>query len=302
MTATPVALRDRQAATFVGFWEELFHYPAPVILVCGRMGTGKTDFSLLLAEMALMYGWVEEVATNIKVDDPRFTQITSLSALEAWLNKDTSRKLFILDEAGIHIDARNPLSAINRKFRHMVFLLRKKRAKLIVVTQRWEDIDAAVRDLILCLVFKISKQHAVIESFVSDDFIEVFDVPKTSIRYDTYDVAEFHLVGGATPVAGEGWACECGRYFEVYNQTGSYKKAGEILGVSHETVRRMVRQHISHVSQMLNRGEDRVASSKGVGKQDSDFLHKNVRLAPNERSHNGREESPGIRFWREVKI
>ena len=62
--------------------EQIFEIPAPIVLICGRMGMGKTDFSLLLAELLLDQGMADAVATNIEIEDPRFTKVTSVFSLE----------------------------------------------------------------------------------------------------------------------------------------------------------------------------------------------------------------------------
>ena len=205
--------------------EELFRYPAPILIVEGRMGTGKTDFALFLAENLLYWGIVDEVATNIKVQHEKFRHISSLAELEAWLKSSKSRKLFILDEAALYVDARNPLSAMNRKFRHFVFLLRKFNAKLIAIAQRSVDMESAVRELCLATITKLSKKYAVITSDLLSEPVELFNIPKTTIKFDTYDIAEFRLFAGA-----ESDDSEEARIFELYRQLKSYQKVAEFLG------------------------------------------------------------------------
>ena len=205
--------------------EELFKYPAPIIIVEGRMGTGKTDFALFLAENLLYWGIVDEVATNIKVNHEKFRHISSLAELEAWLKSSKSRKLFILDEAALYVDARNPLSAMNRKFRHFVFTLRKYNAKLIAIAQRSIDMESAVRELCLATITKLSKKYAIITSDLLSEPVELFNIPKTTVKFDTYDIAEFKLFAGASSDDSEE-----ARIFELYRQLKSYQKVAEFLG------------------------------------------------------------------------
>ena len=205
--------------------EELFRYPAPIIIIEGRMGTGKTDFALFLAENLLYWNIIDEVATNIRVQHEKFRHISSLAELEAWLKSSKSRKLFILDEAALYVDARNPLSAMNRKFRHFVFLLRKFNAKLIAIAQRSIDMESAVRELCLATITKLSKKYAVITSDLLSEPVELFNIPKTTVKFDTYDIAEFRLFAGA-----EADDSEEARIFELYRQLKSYQKVAEFLG------------------------------------------------------------------------
>ena len=205
--------------------EEFFRYPAPIIIIEGRMGTGKTDFALFLAENLLYWGIVDEVATNIKAQHEKFRHISSLAELKAWLQSSKSRKLFILDEAALYVDARNPLSAMNRKFRHFVFTLRKYNAKLIAIAQRSIDVESAVRELCLATITKLSKKYAVITSDLLSEPVELFNIPRTTVKYDTYDIAEFRLFAGASSDDSEE-----ARIFELYRQLKSYQKVAEFLG------------------------------------------------------------------------
>lgn len=174
-----------------------FTDPAPIVFIIGRHGRGKTDFSLYIAEKLLEMGLVHEVGTNIKVEteDPRIKHITNLYHLKNWLKSSKKRKLFILDEAGIHIDARNPLGKLNKEIRHLAFLLRKYRAKLILVSQRAKDIESTFRDTAMWLATfqKLSKKTALLISNIygSDEPILLEDIPPTSLKYDTYDIAPF---------------------------------------------------------------------------------------------------------------
>ena len=205
--------------------EELFKQPAPIVVIEGRMGSGKTDFALFLAECLLNWGIIDEVATNIKVYDERFKHISSLSELEAWLRSNKKRKLFILDEAALYIDARNPLSAMNRKFRHFVFTLRKYNAKLIAIAQRAIDMESAVRELRLATFTKLGKKYAILTSDLLTDPVELYNIPRTSIKFDTYDIAEFNLFAGA-----EADDSEEARIFQLYRELKSYQKVAEFLG------------------------------------------------------------------------
>jgi len=77
--------------------KRLFSYPAPVIVFVGKPDSGKTDFSLFLAEKGLKYGLINMCASNIPVFDNRFVKITSLRSLELWLSMfKRESKLFIL--------------------------------------------------------------------------------------------------------------------------------------------------------------------------------------------------------------
>jgi len=172
----------------------LFKYPAPIVFIIGRYDSGKTDFSLRIAETLLKNHLVHKVGTNIKIkNNPNFDYITNVPKLKRWLSQDRSKKLFILDEAGIHVDTRNPMGKINREIRHLGFLLRKFRGKLIFVSQRAKDIETTFRDtdIWLATFHKLSKKRAVLFSNIHDAPIVFENIPRTNIKFDTYDVALF---------------------------------------------------------------------------------------------------------------
>jgi len=174
--------------------------PAALVVVEGRMGTGKTDFALLLAEKALEIGVVDAVATNIATD--RFKRICCYVELVDWLEECRAlgyKPCYVLDEADSVIDARNPLSKINKKFRELVWRLRKYRGKMIIVTHRWEDLEAAIRPFTTAIFRKVALRRAVVElafEYAGRTVIEIDRIPKTSVRYDTYDVAPFEYGNG----------------------------------------------------------------------------------------------------------
>jgi len=233
----------------------LIHFlkvPAPIIFVSGRMGTGKTDFALLLTQLALAIHSIDKIGSNIKVDHPAFTRIESASKLEQWVRSDRSSKLFILDEAGVHIDSRNPLGAINKKIRHLAFLLRKHRAKMIVISQRNIDVESTIRDLTIANFQKQSKKVCIVRSQLLDDNIALIDIPRTSLPFSTYDIAEFSLESNEI---GEIENRMCCRVIDTLRHNHfKIRKSAEILGIHHEEVRRYIFEHIDHLEKRLKIG------------------------------------------------
>jgi len=156
------------------------------------MGKGKTDFSLLIAQILLEEKAVKMVGSNIKVNHPQFTYITNIYQLKQWMTQKGD-KLFILDEAGIYVDARNALSKLNKELRKVAFLLRKFDGKLIFVTQTFEDLDSTFRntDIWLATFKKTALTRCEVYSSLWIGPKILSKIPPTSIPFNTKDIAEF---------------------------------------------------------------------------------------------------------------
>jgi len=165
--------------------------PAPTVIIHGKKFTGKTDFSLALGEKCLELGYVQEVGTNIKTD--KFSQIDSYVKLKKWLRSTTKSKLFIFDEAGVHLHARRSMSKANVNFLKLAHLIRKYRCKWILITVRFKDLDPGLRDPEICtaIIEKLGKKVAKIYITSEEKIYIVTDIPRTKIMFDTYQIAEF---------------------------------------------------------------------------------------------------------------
>ena len=230
---------------FVKVLEKLFGVPAPIIFVTGRMGRGKTDFCLLIGELALQYGWVKHVATNIKVFDERFLHITSWAELENWLKLDKRKKLYIFDEASSNISRRTPMAQLNRKIIDLAFKLRKYRAHLLLAAVSRGLVDStfeAIPDLVLGEFQKISRETAILQSDLFDDLVVIRNIPPTTVKFDTYDIAPFSL----TP-PDEGLQFLCCKVAKRYAETGNMSKVANEFGIpTREQVKQLLIKHIRH--------------------------------------------------------
>lgn len=168
----------------------------PVIVICGNPETGKTDAALLLAEIAKKEGVLHHFASNIQTYG-QGERITSLEEADYWFKNQTGTKCYILDEAGVHDDSRNPLSLLNRNIRHEVFLVRKFKGHIIFILQDIADLDTwKSSDLTGAIIKKkVSDGHfsALIKTKLVEDLLSFDEWPKTSIPYDTLDIAPFTL-------------------------------------------------------------------------------------------------------------
>ena len=225
----------------------LFNDPAPIVFITGRHGRGKTDFGLLIAEILLKNGIIKKFGSNIKVLDSKgydYTHITNLVRLKRWLKKPKRiHKAFILDEAGIHADRRNPLGRLTREFRYLGFLLRKYRCKLMLISQRSKDIEStfADTDIWLGTFKKISKTEAILISNIFEEPYYISDIPKTSIQFDTYDIAPFTLE--PEKLSEEMDTFEM-KILCDWLECGSYNKVAKKYGMFAQEVKRIVIEQV----------------------------------------------------------
>lgn len=235
---------------------KLFRHPAPIIIMEGKMDSGKTDFALHMGEKGLGLGFINEIGTNIKVGDARFLRICSIERLRKWFfyGGDT-RKLFIFDEASSHIDRRNPLSRINKEFRHIGFKVRKAHGKIIIIGQRTEDVDSTFDDpdIIIGRIRKLWKKEALINSQLFPKVLHITDIPRTKVDFDTYDIAPFTLEEQGDPeeMKGRSLCCHVAR---LYVKHGNLSTIGKLLPEKGFTqkplkamqVKRLLQKHIKH--------------------------------------------------------
>jgi hypothetical protein len=174
----------------------LSQYKYPVCVIYGNPDTGKSDTACLIAEIGLNEGFLDYFASNMSTYG-RGEKITSLEDVNYWFQHQNGKKLFILDEAGIHDDTRSPLSGLTRKIRHSVFLVRKFSGHWVFILQDVKDLDTWKDSPLTGMIIKKKRFGddfaAVIQTKLYNDQITVNDFPKATLQFDTLDVAPFTL-------------------------------------------------------------------------------------------------------------
>ena len=168
------------------------------ILILGRRESGKTDFSLLIAEILATKGIIKNFATNVKIYSSPFPveRITNLDDLRFWCENTRGKKLFILDEAGKSLRRRTPMSSLNVKLLDNLQILRKYKLSIIFIAPHEKYIDSAAlgSDIVDAVFIKPNYKNPKIALY--DDWMEgttltLTNIPRTSIKFDTWDVAPF---------------------------------------------------------------------------------------------------------------
>jgi hypothetical protein len=178
--------------------KKLFDLPSSFVLIFGDWKTGKTDFALLIAERLLELRIVSEVASNIKSSDSRMQFIANLPHLKKWLRNSNTRKLYVFDEAGVHLHKRRSMSSKNVSFMTLLPEISKAHARMIAITQNPASIDAELLSPVWCkgIIIKenLYKAKFISELFSGDKKVcEFYPVPKTTIDFDPYAIAPFKL-------------------------------------------------------------------------------------------------------------
>jgi len=172
------------------------------IIIFGRRETGKTDLSLLIAEILHADSSFKYFSTNIKIYEAPFDieHITNLDDLKFWSEQNKGKKLFIFDEYGKAMRRRSPMSSLNVKLIDELQVLRKNKQSTIAVTVNEKYVDNASlgSDVLDGYFFKPNYRNPKVAYYV--DLLEshsqtLKNIPRTSIKFDTWDVAVFQEHG-----------------------------------------------------------------------------------------------------------
>jgi hypothetical protein len=174
-------------------------YKYPVGVIYGNPDTGKSDTAVLAAEIGLREGYLDYFASNMKTQDG--TKITSLEEVKHWHRNQPGRKLYILDESAINVDARNPFSKQNRGVRHEIFIARKFKVHWFFILQEIKDVDTWKNSELTGMIIKKGtyggetgqNYKAMFRLKWEEDLVPFYDFPRTSLYFDTMDIAEFTL-------------------------------------------------------------------------------------------------------------
>ena len=167
-------------------------------IISGYMGKGKTDFSLKIAEWFYKAGAVDYIISNIglsgsSIYDNVYYEISTLSELLVFLyeHKDNN-KIFIFDEAGIHVSHRRAMKSNNILLMNLSKLIRKLKCHMFLITQDSKGVDKSLRELATLYIHKDTKTTAQITECMGErEIYNIAGITATNINYDTNDMADF---------------------------------------------------------------------------------------------------------------
>lgn len=172
-------------------------------IVTGEWKSGKTDFALLLAELMLKIKLVSKIGANIMCSHPtiKIDYIADVETLRFWLHKDNTRKLYIFDEAIKHAYKRSPMARKQVNLIKLITEISKGHARGILVAQDPTMVDKDLanpvftRALFVKGGFKNRKQVEVHSYLIDGGYRKFIGIPRTSIKFDPYQEAEFEEKG-----------------------------------------------------------------------------------------------------------
>lgn len=174
------------------------------IIILGRRETGKTDFSLLIAETLNKYGVMSHCASNIKIYESHFPikHITNLQDLEYWSANNQGKKLFVFDETGKSLRRRTPMAKLNISLIDKLQILRKYKLNLILIAPDEKYVDSAglgsdVLDAIIVKPQFKNPKVALWHDTLEQNEFWLTGIPRTSIKFDTWDIAPFTLTASS---------------------------------------------------------------------------------------------------------
>jgi len=197
----------------IGQVDDILTAPAPVIVILGEMGMGKTDLSGLLGQrkVALNDGKTL-VASNIKTlretdewtdqdGETRDGWVRDFPSFKEWMEQDgdpvhndQTHKLFIGDEFSVSAGGQGKQGyQTQQKLAKAIYLARKYRVTLIIIAHGPRSVHPLAWR-VGTIIKKTSKKSAVIAERIKQDRIagkiaEIDGIPPTDWRFDTADTA-----------------------------------------------------------------------------------------------------------------
>ena len=171
--------------------------------VSGVMGTGKTDFTLFIAEQLLKTEEVTfHVVTNIWLDAETLTKNPALhfrADMRSLLLKlcecvqMSGHSVLAMDETAMFFSRREPNKKMNIQFEKFIRLIRKYSASMLLIDQMREGLPNAALELRTVVYHKEGKKKLHYSSNMGDRNYNLYlkGIPRTSLGFDTMHMGYF---------------------------------------------------------------------------------------------------------------
>ncbi|MDR5673106.1 hypothetical protein RH858_08080 [Halalkaliarchaeum sp. AArc-GB] len=251
--------------------DQIIESPAPVIVILGEMGTGKTDLGGLVGQRAKHLLGIEQVASNIptlrEVDewtdsdgDTRSGFVPDFRTMEQWVQQDgdpleheQSQKLFIGDEFSSVGDGSGKSGYLMRKkMGPLVFKIRKYNGLLVYIAHDESSIHPLLWRVGV-IIKKTSKKQAIVADKIKsgeirDERFRIDGIPQTDWRYNTKDPAVWSWSDGeeddGNPEPGDvAYDVAVWTAVRTAEEELSTREAAKFVPFSHEWVRKRRKEH-----------------------------------------------------------
>lgn len=200
--------------------------------ISGTMGSGKTDFSLLLMYIAMKQGFhvlgntkldmkktIIEIAKfeqkNYKSDSIPSNLLSGLKVLKnpvkitkllknyhvihndiEFLKEVIKHKknILLLDETNLFSTSKRATTFDAVLFELVISCIRKFYSSMILIIQRYNNFLPLIRELSFCNINKVVKKQAIIELYPVNKVVTVVNIPKSPIIFETHSFAGFDFL------------------------------------------------------------------------------------------------------------
>lgn len=166
-------------------------------VIHGNLGSGKSDIALLIAQcdqIAFFQRYKKRIIllTNIEGPTTKFIKRfkTDLELLTLF-TQHHGPKMVIFDEGGVFASSKRIMANQAVFTEHLVVLIRKFRCSIIFIAQLDSLTLPTVRNLASWSIEKLNKKEALFE--IDGNLGKPFDIPRTSIPFDSHAVAYFEF-------------------------------------------------------------------------------------------------------------
>ncbi len=150
----------------------------------GSMGTGKTDFSLRIAEDMWHANNTIMFISNITVKHERFKYTVTASDLLLFL-ATYQHPFIILDDSSIFYSSTEAVSQRTRNMNTLIAIIRKFRANMLFIAHVRKYIPRFVKEYGEWIIKKRNKTVAEMDPYIIED------IPATTLQYNTYEIGTF---------------------------------------------------------------------------------------------------------------
>jgi len=242
--------------------------PVFICYIFGIMGSGKTDFAMLLLQVfESIYGESNVFrAANVTSDDldeeidhySRIVELLEHRRERIQAGEDLDEFILLVDEAAQIFTGTGSDQHKAKQLAKLLKLARKAKANIILIGQDGKDIDASLRALTTAFVHKESEKKATFYRDVKNreglgEMMSLSGIPPTDIDYSTWDEGDFVFDADDADTDEEVTMDDLEELEKEHEREMmaildastelTQPEIGELYGVSDKTVRRAKRKH-----------------------------------------------------------